>query len=180
MKPACLHCTERPQVADSVLCDVCAVYPRCEVCSIIFGERTAVASENPNRCDLCLNFEDKIKFACSRCNKKLPLFYSPNTNTPHIVVRGNWCGECNGICARESKVVKEKDDSQFVGYLALLHSQLLMGKITQGQFDEAVLRNPQSNNGKIRTEQPDVYMDELSEDYILSEIDEIMSELTND
>lgn len=184
----CLHCAKRPQISGNTgntrntLCDVCIAYPRCEVCDVIFGEGFSVASnDNPNRCESCINFEDAIDFFCSRCKKKLRLFYSPNTNTLHNVVRGNWCGHCNSLCAIESHIRHDgADASEFSGYLALLNAQLLMGRVTQGQFDEAKYMNPHDWNRPQKEKLSEIYLDELGDGLsndITSEIEEIISEL---
>lgn len=144
MKNLCLHCGEREQMDADMLCSVCADYPKCEGCQVIFGIGICKPSmENPNRCDSCLDFEDNIAFFCKGCHKRLPLFYSPNTNTLHIVVRGNWCGNCNNACAIEARRARDREETpEYIGYLGILAKQLLMGVVSQGAFDEAREMNP--------------------------------------
>lgn len=140
----CFHCEIRPQVNKEMLCDVCIAYPKCEGCQVIFGDGFAKPSKtNPNRCDSCLYLEDRVDFYCKLCHKRLPLFYSPNVNTLHFIVRGNFCGHCNNACAIEARMATPREETpEYIGYLGILANQLAKGRISFGAFEEAKEMNP--------------------------------------
>lgn len=144
----CLHCLKRDQIKGKMLCEVCILLPKCEGCQVILGGGHSKSSKtNPKRCESCLYLEEKIKLKCIMCKKKIPIFYSPNTETLHFLVRGNFCGHCNNICAREAREVMAREETkEYTGYLALMADQLAKGKITIGMFEEARELNPHDIN----------------------------------
>ncbi len=144
MKNVCLHCNSRPQVPGEMLCEKCLAYPKCEGCQVIFGEGFSRPSRtNPNRCDSCLYLEDNVGFFCEIDGKRLPLFYSPNTNTLHFIVRGNFCGHCNNACAIQARVSTPREEArEYIGYLALLADEVTKGRVSIGAFEEAKEMNP--------------------------------------
>lgn len=140
----CVHCGQNETVAGEQVCSDCARISRCAGCTIFFGNLVKPSKENPMFCDSCLELENNILFYCQGCHKQLPLFYSPNTNTLHFVVRGNFCGHCNNTCAIEARnSVDNLKSEPFMGYLEILFKQIATGNISKEMFDEAMFLNPQ-------------------------------------
>lgn len=132
------------------MCEQCLKLPKCEGCEVIFGEIIKASKENPKRCNTCLDFEKEIKDTCVECGVKIPKYYYKRTKKLQYVVRGNYCGKCNAKIMRRvvnpgrfGKLKTFLKPTGLTGYLELLHTQMLMGQVSEGAFEEAKLVNPQ-------------------------------------
>ena len=143
----CRHCAIKDTLVKG-LCLECSKFDKCEGCSVVFGLGFSVPSElNQLRCEQCLFFEDNIELKCKGCNKRTPLFYSVKNKILNHIVRGNFCKDCNGYAGAKSKeALKYQPFQEYSGYLHILYTQFMMGKIGALTFEEAKESNPHDIN----------------------------------
>lgn len=147
-KRMCLHCYEKEQLKNNNLCEDCIKIPRCEVCTVIFGNIVNPSTKKPKRCDGCVNYEERIKFNCIICDAKLPVFFSKRSSVLHFLIRGNVCTKCNQDCEQVARSASGKSGRRpaYDGYVAIMENLYLAGKIGKEYWEEIKLLNPQGVN----------------------------------
>src|SRR3990167_10611246 len=98
-KIRCFHCMKKRK-GETSLCRSCQKWQRCEICNIMFCKlkrHVAVQSKNPNRCESCGNYEEKIKEKCFICGNHIE-------NSPKYYKNyGNCCWICNAKSSTRGK-----------------------------------------------------------------------------